>query len=153
VNQTKFSFGVTSAIITNLGLIVGLEKLAHPKVSIIGAILVIAIADNIADSLGIHIYQEAECKASREVWLSTLTNFIARFVVSASFILLVLVFPVNVAAICSIVWGLSLLSVMSYAIAKVRNVNPYYAVIEHITIASVVLIASYFVSKWIAGKF
>jgi vacuolar iron transporter family protein len=153
LNQTKFSFGVTSAIITNLGLIVGLEKLSHPRVSIIGAILVIAIADNIADSMGIHIYQESECKASREVWVSTITNFAARFLVSAGFILMVYFFPIRVAAFFSIVWGLSLLSFMSYAIAKMRKVNPYYAVLEHITIASFVIIASNFVSKWIAGKF
>ena len=48
LTQTKFSFGATSAIITNLGLITGLDKLAHPQLSIITGILIIAVADNIA---------------------------------------------------------------------------------------------------------
>jgi VIT1/CCC1 family predicted Fe2+/Mn2+ transporter len=153
LNQEKFSFGVTSAIMTNLGLIVGLETLSHPKLSMVSAILVIALADNIADSFGIHIYQESECKGVREVWLSTLTNFLARFLVSASFILLVLALPVHIAVVCSIAWGLLLLAVMSYFIAKRRDVHPYYAVIEHITIASFIIIASRIVSKFIVRMF
>ena len=153
LNQTKFSFGVTSAIITNLGLIVGLEALSHAKVSIVSAILVIALADNIADSFGIHIYQESECKAAREVWLSTMTNFLARFFVSISFIILVLLLPIHIAVVCSVFYGLLLLAVMSYSIAKCRDVHPYYAVIEHLTIASVVIVASKIVSKFIPGMF
>ena len=89
LTQTKFSFGATSAIITNLGLITGLDKLAHPQLSIITGILIIAVADNIADSAGIHIYQESECLGSKEVWFSTLSNFLTRILVSLAFIFLI----------------------------------------------------------------
>jgi hypothetical protein len=56
---TRFSFGATSAIITNLGLIVGFDSLSNPKSSIIRSMLVIGIADNISDTLGMHVYQES----------------------------------------------------------------------------------------------
>ena len=151
--QTKFSFGATSAIITNLGLITGLDTLAHPKISIISGILVIALADNIADSFGIHIYQESECINEREVWLSTLTNFLTRVFVSATFILLVAALPINLAVICSIVWGMALLAVMSYTIAKKRNVSVFKALFEHLAIATFVIIASHLIGKTIISRF
>ena len=84
--QTKVSFGVTSAVITSLALITGLDSVAHPKSSIIGSILVIALADNLSDSMGIHLYLESEHVAGKEVWLATLTNYLARLGVSLSFV-------------------------------------------------------------------
>ena len=151
--QTRFSFGTTSAIITSLSLISGLDTMAHPKLGIIGGIFVIALADNISDSLGIHIYQESECITQREVWLSTCTNFLARFFVSLTFILLVAILPMNWAVICSIVWGLSLLGILSYSIAKREELNPYRAMLEHITIAIVVITLSHFIGQWAISRF
>lgn len=58
--KNKFLFGSAAAIITNLGIIAGLFSSHNARGNIIGSILVIAIADNISDTLGIHIYQEAE---------------------------------------------------------------------------------------------
>jgi len=55
---TKYSFGASSAIITCLAFIIGLSHSSNPRLSIVGSLLVIAIADNISDSLGIHIFQE-----------------------------------------------------------------------------------------------
>ena len=150
---TKFSFGATSGIMTNLGLIVGLDKLAHPKTSIIGAILVIAIADNISDSVGIHLYKESEHIPNKEVLFSTLTNFLARLVVSLTFIVFVAVLPIGLAVLCSLVWGLGLLAIMSYTSAKERGANIYLAVFEHIIIALVVVITSKFAGHWIIHKF
>ncbi len=72
---TRVSFGSTSAIITNLGLMAGLHSGPHAKGSIIGGILIIAFADNISDSFGIHIFSESEKTDKKEVWTSTLMNF------------------------------------------------------------------------------
>jgi VIT1/CCC1 family predicted Fe2+/Mn2+ transporter len=151
--QTKFSFGATSAIITSLGLITGLDSLSHPKLSIIGGILVIALADNISDSVGIHIYQESECIPDKEVWFSTFSNFLTRILVSLTFIILVLVLPIRLAVSCSIIWGLSLLAFMSYTIAKDRGINTYRAIFEHVGIAIFVTFASSFIGKFLISKF
>jgi VIT1/CCC1 family predicted Fe2+/Mn2+ transporter len=151
--QTKFSFGATSGIVTSLGLITGLNTLSHPKLSIIAGIFVIALADNISDSFGIHIYQESECIGNQEVWLSTLTNFFTRIFVSLTFILLVAALPIELAVPCSVIWGLVLLAVMSYTIAKDRGVNPYRTIVEHLSIAFVVIMGSHFIGRWVIGKF
>jgi VIT1/CCC1 family predicted Fe2+/Mn2+ transporter len=151
--QTRFSFGATSAIITNLGIITGLDTLTHPKLSIIGALLVIALADNLSDSFGIHIYQESEHIAKKEVWLSTLTNFFTRLFVSSTFIILIIVLPIRLAAVCSVIWGLLVLTVMTYTIAKQQKIKPFSAIFVHLTIAFVVVVASNFIGGFVIARF
>jgi VIT1/CCC1 family predicted Fe2+/Mn2+ transporter len=151
--QTRFSFGATSAIITNLGIITGLDTLTHPKLSIIGALLVIALADNLSDSFGIHIYQESEHIGKKEVWLSTLTNFLTRLFVSSTFIILIIVLPIRLAAVCSVIWGLLILTVMTYTIAKQQKINPFSAIFVHLTIAVIVVVASNFIGAFVISRF
>ena len=150
--ETRFSFGATAAIITNLALIFGLRTGEHAKLSIIGGMLIIAIADNISDSIGIHIYQESELLETKEVWLSTFTNFISRFLISLTFVLMVLFLPIKLAAVCTLIWGLLLLSIMSYMIAKDKGINPYSTILEHVSIAVAVAVASNFIGHLILEK-
>ena len=151
--QTRFSFGATSAIITNLALITSLDTMAHAKLSIIGSIAVIALADNISDSFGIHIYQESEGIDKKEIWFSTLDNFFARVFVSLTFVLLVVALPMGLAVVSSVVWGMALLAVISFTIARSRGVDPFSAIAEHVGIAVVVITAGHFVGRWIIGRF
>ena len=150
---TKFSFGATSAIITCLAFIIGLSKSGNPKLSIIGSLLVIAIADNISDTLGIHIFQESDLKKSDVVRVSTFFNFLTRFVVILVFILLIFFLPIVYGMIFSIFWGISLLTVLSYLIAKEQKINPFKAVFWHIALAVLVIIVSNFLSEWIMNIF
>jgi len=53
--KTGFSFGLTSGIITTLGLIVGLNSSTRSKLVVLGGILIIAIADAFSDAFGIHV--------------------------------------------------------------------------------------------------
>lgn len=140
--QTRISFGSTSAIITNLALMAGLHSETNAKFSIIGGILVIALADNVSDSFGIHIYQESEKIETREVWTSTVMNFISRALVSLSFVALILLLPLNLAILASMAWGLLLLAGVSYLIAKNQTVNPYLSIFTHLLIAVVVIVIS-----------
>ena len=150
---TKYSFGATSAIITSLALIIGLSKSMNPQLSIIASLLVIAIADNISDSLGIHIFQESDLKKTEVIRTSTFSNFITRFLVVLIFILFVLVLPLGYAICFSIVWGISLIAGLSYLIAKEQRINPYKAILQHVVIAVVVIIVSNYVSEWIMSFF
>lgn len=150
---TKFSFGATSAIVTSLALIVGLSKNINPKLTIIGSLLVIAIADNVSDSLGIHIFQESDLKKPKVVSVSTFSNFFTRFLVVLIFVLLVAFLPIDYAVIVSIVLGISLLSVLSYFIGKEQKTNPYLSILEHVAIAILIIVASYFLREWIMNIF
>ena len=150
--ETRFSFGATAAIITNLALAVGLRTGEHAKWSIIGGMLVIAIADNISDAVGIHIYQESELLEAREVWLCTFTNLITRFLVSLTFIALVFFLPLKLAVVSTLTWGLLLLSIMSYMIARDKGMNPCLAILEHLALAIAVVTASNFFGQYILAR-
>jgi len=144
---------MTSATVTDLALIVGLNQTANAKMSIIAAILIIALADNISDSLGIHIFQESERVERKEIWLSTATNFITRILVSLTFMFLVIFLPMNLAVITSIIWGLLLLSFLSYTIAKEEGANPSLEIIKHLGIAILVILGSDLIRRFILIKF
>ena len=151
--QTRFSFGSTSAIITNLALMAGLHSEFNAKLSIIGGILVVAVADNISDSFGIHIYQESENIETREVWTSTIMNFLSRIIVSLTFIALLVLFPLNKAIIFSIIWGLLLLGIVSYIIARNEESNPYLSIFTHLLIAVLVIFLSNIIGDFLINRF
>lgn len=150
--KNRFLFGSTAAIITNLGLVVGLFSSPNAKVNIIGSILIIAIADNISDTLGIHIYQEAEGLRAKEVWLSSLTNFTLRLIVSLLFILLILILPLKTAVVCCLILGLFIISFISYFIAVHKDKNPYLSIFEHIGVAVIVVILSRVLGNFIISQ-
>jgi VIT1/CCC1 family predicted Fe2+/Mn2+ transporter len=152
--KTGFSFGVTSAIITTLGLMVGLYAGTHSTLVVIGAILTIAMADAFSDALGIHISEESENKhTGKEIWTSTLTTFFFKFIFTMTFMVPVLLFELGAAISVGIIWGLSLLGVLSAMMARERKEKPWIVIGEHLAIAVAVIIITNYVGIWIAGVF
>lgn len=149
--KTGFSFGFTSAIITTLGLMVGLHSGTKSRLVVIGGILIIAIADAFSDALGIHMSEEAENKHSTvEIWEATISTFFAKFFFASTFIIPLLIFPLGVAIITSILYGIVLLGIVSYFMAREQKVKPAKVIFEHIVIAAIVIIVTHFVGDWIA---
>ncbi|MCD6384217.1 hypothetical protein J7M23_00420 [Candidatus Sumerlaeota bacterium] len=152
--QTGLSFGITSGVITTLGLMVGLHSGTHSKLVVIGGIFTIAIADAFSDALGIHISEEAENRhTTREIWESTIATFLSKFVFTLTFIVPVLLFTLATAIILSVIWGLSLLAIFSFHIAKEQHRNPLPVILEHLIIALIVVVATHFVGKLIGSIF
>ena len=78
--KVGLSFGLISAVITTLGLMVGLHSSTHSKIIVIGGILLIAIADAFSDAMGIHFSEESEnVHSAKEIWVSTVFTFICKF--------------------------------------------------------------------------
>jgi VIT1/CCC1 family predicted Fe2+/Mn2+ transporter len=150
--KVGFSFGLTSAIITTLGLIVGLHSGTHSRMVVIGGILTIAIADAFSDALGIHISEESEnTHTTKEIWESTIATFLSKFFFATTFIVPVLVFPLTTAIFVNIVWGLSLLGIFSFYMAKKQQVKPWGVISEHLLIALVVIVITHFVGTLVAS--
>jgi len=146
-----FSFGLTSGIITTLGIIVGLHSSTHSTLVVIGGILIIAIADALSDALGIHISEESEIKHStREIWESTISTFLSKFVFALTFIIPFLLLSLSAAIIASLIWGFSLIILFSLYLAKQENLKPYKVVLEHLIIAIIVVVITHYVGDWIA---
>jgi len=147
-----FSFGLTSGIITTLGLMVGLNSSTHLKSVVIGGILVIAIADALSDAMGIHMSEESENKHTpKEIWESTLATFLSKFVFALTFIVPILLFQLSTAIIVSIIWGLSLLGIFSFYIAREQKTSPWKAVAEHLILAAIVIILTHYVGDWVSS--
>ncbi|MBT4651492.1 hypothetical protein HOC13_03115 [Candidatus Woesearchaeota archaeon] len=151
---TGLSFGLTSGIITTLGLMVGLYSGTHSRLAVIGGILTIAIADAFSDALGIHISEESQ-KGQRHkaVWEATVATFFSKFLFALTFVVPVLLLELKTAIYIGVVWGLVALGGLNYFIAKIRNKNPWMVVGEHLLIAILVVIVTYFAGIWIGAVF
>ncbi len=144
--RTGFSFGLTSGIITTLGLVVGLHSGTHSKLVVIGGILTVAVADAFSDALGIHISEETENKhPGKQVWLATLTTFLTKFLFAITFVIPVFLFELLPAIVTSVAWGLLVLSIFSFWIGKQRKQDPVRVVLEHLVIALIVIVITHFV--------
>ena len=152
--KTGVSFGLTSGIITTIGLMVGLYSGTQSDLAVIGGILTIAIADSFSDALGIHIAEEAEnIHSSREIWESTFSTFISKFCFAMIFVIPLLLVTLSLAIIINVIWGLFLLGLFSFIIAKEQNSPPWKIISEHIAIALIVITAAHFVGEWISSTF
>ncbi len=152
--RTGFSFGLTSGIITTLGLMVGLHSGTHSKLVVIGGILTIAVADAFSDAMGIHVSEESEDKhTSKEIWLSTLSTFFFKLIFALTFIVAILFFELLTAVVINIIWGLLLLGIFSFLIAKEQKKNPRQVIAEHLIIALVVITITHYIGDWVALTF
>jgi vacuolar iron transporter family protein len=152
IDISKFSMGMTAAITTSLGLIAGLTQGNGEKTAIITGLLIVAIADNISDSLGIHIYKESEGALRKETDSATYGNFLVRLLLVSIFILIVLLFSPYMAFLISSLWGLFLLAVLSYSIAKSKKTNPLSEIVLHLTAAVLVIVGSKLLGALILNK-
>lgn len=138
-NIRKLSFGGPAAIVTSMALIVGLRMAAVEKKAIIGSLLIIGIADNLTDSLSVHIYQESERLEERKAFRTTVANYFVRLCVAMSFVAIVLLFSNRLATYLCIFWGFALLGTLSYLLARVREVDAFSEIWKHCGVAVVVI--------------
>lgn len=152
--KTGLSFGLTSGVITTLGLMVGLSAGTESKIVVIGGILTIAVADAFSDALGIHLSEESEnVHTSKEIWTSMLATFLAKFIFTLTFLIPVLIFNLSLAVMVGIGWGLFLLIVASFYLAKEQKRKPLNIIVEHVSIAILVVVLTHLLGVWIKNTF
>jgi VIT1/CCC1 family predicted Fe2+/Mn2+ transporter len=152
--RAGLGFGLTSAVITTLGLMIGLNASTGSKLAVIGGILTIAIADAFSDALGVHVSKETEEGAiAKEVWEATAFTFLFKFLFALTFLIPVIFLSMNIAIIVSIIWGLGILSILSYKMAQSQGQSRWESLYEHLGVAIAVLILSNFLGHLIADYF
>jgi len=145
--RTGITFGLTSATITTLGLMIGLFSATNSKLAVIGGVITIAIADAMSDALGIHLAEESENQHShQEVWASTFFTFLAKLIFGLTFIPWLL-FSLPLGIYLSLIWGALLLTITSWKIAKFQNKKSYKIILEHLSITILVIILANLVGK------
>jgi len=148
------NFGLTSGVITTLGLMVGLHSGTHSTAVIIGAIITIAIADALSDALGIHVHEESEnVHTVEQIWAATLAAFLSKLLVVGSFLVPVLTLQLTQAIMVSLVWGGLVLAVLSYLLARDQGKHPGKVIAEHFLIAGLVVSITHTVGNWVGQTF
>jgi VIT1/CCC1 family predicted Fe2+/Mn2+ transporter len=148
------SFGLTSGIITTLGMMVGLHAGTQSRLAVLGGILTIAVADAFSDALGIHISEESENKHTHgEVWEATVATFIAKFLFALTFLVPVLLLDLVTAIWVSIAWGMLCLGLISYWMARDQKVAPLGIISEHIGVGLFVVFITHYLGECIARVF
>ena len=151
--KTGFSFGLTSGVITTLGLIVGLNASTGSRIVVLGGIITIAVADALSDALGIHVSEESEKRTDKEIWTATITTFFSKFLIALSFTIPILIFNLLTAVTASIIYGLVLLSALSYYIATQNKKKPWKVILEHVFIGLIVILATSYLGTIVKGLF
>ena len=152
--KTGFCFGFTSGIITTLGLMVGLHSGTNSTLAVAGGVVTIAIADAFSDALGIHIAKESENHhTQKEIWCATVSTFLSKFLFALTFLVPILLFDLSTAVKVSVVWGMSLLAVLSYVIGKAGKEKTWKVVAEHLLIAAAVILITHQVGDWVSVVF
>jgi len=149
--KTGLGFGVTSGVITTLGLMIGLNSGTSSKQIVISGILIIAIADALSDALGVHISQESNSNKQQAIWESTLATFLSKFLIALTFIIPILLFDLQLAIYLNLIWGLIILSILSFYIAKNQNEKPLKVILEHLAITIAVVTITYYIGLWLSN--
>ncbi len=155
--KTGIGFGLTSGVITTLGLVVGLYSSTNSRLAVLGGVIVIALADSLSDAMGIHISEESEGKhTEKEIWEATLATLAAKFVVAGSFVVPLLLFDLQAAILVSVIWGFLLIGVFSCYIARESSSSTLRVVIEHFVITGLVIGVTHLiggrVEAWFGGS-
>jgi VIT1/CCC1 family predicted Fe2+/Mn2+ transporter len=147
-------FGITSAVITTLGIMIGLSAGTSSKLAVIGGILTISIADAFSDALGIHISEESELKnTEKHIWIATTSTFLTKLLFGLTFLIPILLVKLSTAIYINIGWGLFLLIFYSSYLARKQNRNSLKIIGEHVAIALIVIVITHFFGLWIAAIF
>ena len=152
--RTGLFFGATSGVITTIGLITGLNSGTRSVAAVLGGIFVIAVADAMSDALGIHLAEEADPNTTTgHVWAATISTFLNKFIFALSFAVPLLLLPLDTAVAASLLWGMLVIVVLSYFLARTQNARPLHVIGEHLGIAVLVVVLSHFIGVWVNRTF
>ena len=148
--KSGLSFGLTSGILTTLGLIIGLGIGTNSKSVVIAGILTIAFVDALSDSFGIHVEKESENKSAKEIWTASGATLFSKLILALTFLIPVWLYEINLALIASIIWATVLLIIISFEIAKSNKEKTIKVILEHLAITLLVIVLTYIIGGLIS---
>ncbi|HJT20839.1 MAG TPA: hypothetical protein VJ746_10235 [Nitrospira sp.] len=144
------NFGLTSGVLTTLGLIVGLYAGTHSRTAVLGGILTIAVSDSLSDAMGIHLAEEStNIGPVSHVWEATAATFLAKFGTALTFAVPLAIASLSNAILISVMWGLSLVTLLSFLMARAQRTSPWIIIGEHLLFTLCVVTLSYYAGEWV----
>lgn len=147
----RFSFGISSAVLTTLGMVVGLNAATSSRVAVIAGIVAVAVADSLSDSMGIYTSQRVESGTTSTCALMAAVNtFLGKFIFTLSFILPFVFLSFSYAIYTSIAWGAVLLGLVSIQIAFVQEERVAWTILKNEIVAASIIVISFLAGKCVA---
>ena len=137
-----------------MGLIVGLHAGTHSKLAVMAGIVVLAIADALSDAMGIHVSEEVEMEhTTKELWGTAFFTFASKLAFTLAFIIPIALLELSTAILVSVFWGLSIIIVFSFHMARSQKQNPRKVIAEHVLISVLVVLLTHYIGDMIYGIF
>ena len=145
------SFGLTSGVITTLGMIVGVNASTSSRLAVIAAIVAIAIADAFSDAVAMHVSEESEgVHARKDIWDATVATFLTKFIFALTFVIPIWFLPLDIAVIADVIWGILIMTSFNIFLARSQDEKVLRVVIEHLAIAITVVLITYAVGSFLS---
>tara|TARA_Y100000310_G_C20702951_1_gene831781 strand:- start:3059 stop:3553 length:495 start_codon:yes stop_codon:yes gene_type:complete len=145
--EKGIGFGVTSGVITTLGMMVGLDAGTSSSLAVIVGVFSVAIADALSDAMGMHTAEEVNQVSKKALWETTFSTFLSKLIFTLTFAIPVLLFELKTAILISIIWGAILIGSFSYYIATIQKKDPGKLITIHLFVTLLVIILTYFIGK------
>ena len=65
----------------------------------------------------------------------------------------VFLFELSTATIVSVLWGFSILTILSYIISKDERKSSWKMIVEHLVIALIVVLVTHYIGDWVYQAF
>lgn len=129
----------------------GVNASTSSRLAVIASIVAIAIADAFSDAVAMHVSEESEGIHSRkDVWEATMATFIAKFFFALTFVIPILLLPLETAVLVDIFWGLSIMTVFNIFLARSQEESVLRVVGEHLAIAIIVVLITFLAGSFLA---
>ena len=141
----SMAFGISSAGLTILGLIIGVNAVMASKLLIIVTIACIAFADSMADAIGLYTQSRSEGISWKKSFNSAVNNFFGKLFFASSFMFPFFLFDIKIAIIIDLIWGFIILIFVKIIIAVIQDESKVKTVLKNVLIAIFVLIISFMI--------
>lgn len=148
----ELSFGITSGILTTLGLMTGVNAATSSQLSVIAAIASIAVADSFSDAFGMYMSKVSERGNDNGAAIRYAAGTLAgKFIFPLTFIVPVFLFPLGIGIAIDLVWGGIALALLSAEQAIVSQASILRTVGRNLSLAVAIIILSMMVGSIVSG--
>jgi len=147
----SYVFGISSAVLTTLGIVVGINAATSSRTAIIAGIVGVAVAESCSDAFSMYSLKRSERGVSTRAALrGAIATWLAKATFALTFIIPFLLLDFSPALITSLVWGVALLTFVNIQIAFVQQTPIARTVARNILFAFAVIALSYYAGTFVA---
>lgn len=144
----ELAFGITSGILTTVGVLVGVIAANPDQLSAIGGIVAIAVADSYSDAFGMYMARVSERGTPRKLAMRhALGTLAGKAVIPLTFIVPLLVLPLGAAVWVDLGWGAVALALLSAEQAVVEQRPIGRRVARNLGLALIIVTSSLLAGK------